>query len=460
MGAAAAAGETQFPPESQGWYAVAVLAAASCFALLDQGIMGLLIEQIIADFSLSDTQASLLLGPAFVLFYAVLGVPLSPLIDRCRRTWIISAGVLVWSLATAACGLAASFAQLFLARFVVGAGEAVNGPAGHSLVADYFPREKLPRAVSVLHLGTVAGSGLAMLIGGSMIWLVAKIGTPDLPFLGEMRPWQMVFILVGLPGVLVSLLLLTVREPPRKSIRAQVSHVPLVGALGYIWQRFAIFGPLFLGLTLGSLDSGARAWGAAFFERTHDWSPSTYGLAAGSVAVLAMLGGLVLGTRWVERMQQQGRADAVMRAIVLARAISLPFAVAMPLMPAPELALACNAVIYLMLGVSGPMLNTVILVITPNAVRGQVMALYLFIFTVVGQGLAPLLTGLTTDFLFTSPEDLRWSILLLHLLLLPSALLVTMLGLAPYRHEVERIMAEEAGKAGLQTPRTAIGNAG
>jgi MFS family permease len=436
--------DAPFPPPRQAWYAVAVLAMASCFALLDQGIMGLLIEQIIADFSLSDTQASLLLGPAFVLFYAVLGVPFSPLIDRWRRTWIISAGVLVWSLATAACGLASSFVQLFIARFVVGAGEAVNGPAGHSIVADYFPREKLPRAVATLHLGMVAGSGLALIIGGSMIWLVTRIGSPDLPLLGTMRPWQLVFIGVGLPGVIVSLLLLTVKEPPRRTIRAKISHVPLLGAMSYIGTRFAIFGPLFIGLTLGSLDSGGRAWGAAFFDRTHGWSPATYGVTAGVIAIIAMLSGLYIGTLWVERMQRQKRADAALRVIVLARAINIPFAIAMPLMPTPELALLCNAVTSLTLGMSGPMLNTVILIITPNQVRGQVMALYLFIFVVIGQGVAPVITGVTTDYLFTSPDDLRWSIMLLHIVFLPAALLVTMLGLKPYRREVERIEAEEA----------------
>lgn len=435
-----------YPATRHGWYAVGVLALASCFALLDQGIMGLLINQIIADFNLTDTQASLLLGPAFVLFYAVLGVPLSPLIDRWRRTWIISAGVLVWSLATAVCGLASSFVQLFIARFAVGAGEAVNGPAGHSIVADYFPRERLPRAVAVLHVGMVAGSGLSLLLGGTMIWLVMQIGSPDLPLLGAMRPWQLVFMGVGLPGVLVALLLLTVREPPRRTIRAEISPVPLVGALGYMGTRFAIYGPLFIGLTLGSLDSGGRAWGAAFFERTHGWPPSTYGMAAGTVAILSMLGGLWLGTLWVERMQRQGRADAPLRLIVWARAINIPFAVAMPLMPTPELALLCGAVGSLTLGMSGPMLNAVILIITPNQVRGQMMALYLFIYTVIGQGLAPVLTALTTDYLFTSPEDLRWSIMLLHVVLLPAALVVTMLGVKPFRREVERIAAEEAAQ--------------
>jgi len=433
-----------FPPSRQGWYAVGILALASCFALLDQGIMGLLINQIIADFNLTDTQASLLLGPAFVLFYAVLGVPLSPLIDRWRRTWIISAGVLVWSLATAACGLAANFWHLFIARFAVGAGEAVNGPAGHSIVADYFPREKLPRAVAVLHVGMVAGSGLSLLLGGTMIWLVMQIGSPELPVLGAMRPWQLVFIGVGLPGVIVAMLLLTVREPPRRRIPADISPVPLLGAVGYMGKRFAIYGPLFIGLTLGSLDSGGRAWGAAFFERTHGWPPSTYGIAAGTVAIVAMLGGLWLGTLWVERMQRQGRADAPLRLIVFARAITIPFAIAMPLMPNPELALLCNAVGNMMLGMSGPMLNAVILIITPNQVRGQVMALYLFIYMVVGQGIAPVLTALTTDYLFTSPDDLRWSIMLLHVVLLPAALVVTMFGLKPFRREVERIEAEEA----------------
>ena len=433
-----------FPPERQAWFAVGVLALTTTFALLDQGILGLLIQQIIVDFGLTDTQASLLLGPAFVLFYVVLGVPISPLIDRWNRTWIISVGIFVWSLATAACGLANSFIQLFIARFVVGAGEAVNGPAAYSIISDYFPRDKLPRAVATMQIGSVAGSGLSLLLGGAMIWLVTVIGSPDLPLAGVLRPWQVVFVGVGLPGMIVAFLLLAVKEPPRRTIKAVVSKVPVLGAVQYMGKRFGIYGPLFIGLTLGSLDTGGRAWGAAFFERTYGWSPATYGITAGVVSIVAMLSGLYLGARWVGKMQDRGLVDAPYRVIVYTRLVSIPFSIAMPIMPTPELALACNAVTFVALGMSGPMLNAVMLIVTPNQVRGQVMALYLFIFTVVGQGMSPVITGLTTDYIFTSPGDLRWSIMLLHIVFLPAALVVTIFGWKPYRQEVERLNAEDA----------------
>lgn len=435
-----------FPPPKEAWYAVSILALTTTFAMLDQGILGLLIQRIIEDFGLTDTQASLLLGPAFAFVYVLVGLPVSPLIDRWRRTWIISIGITVWSLATAACGLANSFVQLFTARMVVGAGEAVNGPSAYSIVSDYFSRDRLPKAIYVLQIGSVAGSGLSLLLGGAMIYIIALIGTPSLPLVGELRPWQAVMMGVGLPGLLVALALLSVKEPPRRNTSRKVSGVPLVGALKYLGLHFSIYGPLFIGLTLGALDGGGRAWGAAFFERTYGWAPSTYGMMAGLVSIAAMLLGLYLGARWVDRMQQQGKIDAPFRVIVYTRAVNIPFAIAMPLMPTPELALACSAVGFLTLGMSGPMLNAVMLIVTPNQIRGQVMALYLFIFTVIGQGLSPVVTGATTDYLFTSPEDLRWSIMLLHVVFLPAALVVTLLGWKPYREEIARLDAEDAAE--------------
>ena len=433
-----------FPPSKDAWYAVGILALTTTFAMLDQGILGLLIQSIIDDFRLTDTQASLLLGPAFAFVYVLVGLPVSPLIDRKKRTRIITIGITVWSLATAACGLAANFVQLFVARMVVGAGEAVNGPASYSIVSDYFSRARLPKAIYALQIGSVAGSGLSLLLGGGMIYIIAILGTPTLPIVGELRPWQAVMMAVGLPGLMVALLLMTVKEPPRRNRSRQVSGVPLVGAINYMWLNVSVFGPLLLGLTLGALDSGGRAWGAAFFQRTYGWEPSTYGLTAGIVSIVAMLSGLYIGAKWVERMQARGHVDAPFRVIVYTRAVNIPFAIAMPLMPTPELALACNAVGFLTLGMSGPMLNAVMLIITPNQIRGQVMAIYLFIFTVIGQGLSPVITGATTDYIFTSPDDLRWSIMVLHIAFLPAALLVTLLGWKPYRREVERLNAADA----------------
>src|SRR5512139_54192 len=139
-----------YPPPRQAWYTVGVLAVVTTFALLDQNILVLLIQQIKADFQLTDSQAGLLLGPTQAIFYALVAVPFSRYIDRWTRKWIIAGGLIVWSLATAASGLAANFTQLFVARVVVGAGESVNGPTAYSMVADSFPRHRLPRAVAAL----------------------------------------------------------------------------------------------------------------------------------------------------------------------------------------------------------------------------------------------------------------------------------------------------------------------
>ncbi|MGX7896511.1 MFS transporter [Tsuneonella sp. HG222] len=432
-----------YPPPRQAWTTVGVLALTTTFALLDQGILGLLIQQIIRDFDLTDTQASLLLGPAFAFVYVLVGIPVSPLIDRWTRKWIIAIGITVWSLATAACGLASNFTQLFAARMMVGAGEAVNSPTAYSMVSDLFPRDKLPGAIYWLQIGNVAGSGLSLLLGGIMIGVIAAIGTPTLPLVGEVRPWQAVLIGVGLPGVLVALALAAIKEPPRRHSRAQVSKVPIAGAIKYMGQHFAVYGPLFIGLTMGALDSGSRAWGAAFFERTYGWGPATYGTIGGVVALCAMLSGLWLGSRAVDAMQRRGHVDAPYRLILWTRALAMPFAILMPLMPTPELSLALHAVGYLLLGMNGPMINAVMLIVTPGQIRGQVMALYLFIYTVIGQGLSPVITGATTDFIFTSPADLRWSIVLLHVIFLPLAFIATWFGLRPYRETVKRMDAQD-----------------
>ncbi|MBO9671558.1 MAG: MFS transporter [Sphingobium sp.] len=410
-------------------------------------MLGLLIQQIKTDFQLTDSEAGLLLGPTQAIFYALVAVPFSRYIDRWTRKWIIASGLIIWSLATAASGLAANFTQLFVARVVVGAGESVNGPTAYSMVADSFPRERLPRAVATLQLGSVAGSGLSLLLGGAMIWLIAEVGSPDLPIVGMLRPWQAVLLLIGLPGLVVSLLLLTVKEPPRHNLAMASRKTGFSTTVKYLWLHFAVFGPMFIGLTLGSLDVGGRQWGAAFFQRTYGWSPAQYGIVSGMLSIPLMLLGLFLGARWAEWFQKRGDPAGAYRVILYTRLISIPFSIMMPLMPTPELSIAFNGVFYLTIGMTGPMLNAAMLAISPNEIRGQIMTLYLFIYTVVGVGAAPYVTGLTTDYIFTSPDDLRWSIALLHVVFLPLSLGVTWLGLKAFRKEVERLNRADQQKA-------------
>ena len=187
------------PRDIYRWYVVVICMVAYVFSYIDRQITTLLIQPIQADLALSDTQFGLLHGLAFALFYATMGVPIAQLSDRHSRPLIIAVGVFLWSVATAACGLARTFWQFFAARVAVGVGEAALSPATYSMLADYFPKDQLGRAVAVYSTGSFIGAGLAYLLAvPSSRSCPARPGTPA-DRRGALVPRQMTFVLVGLP---------------------------------------------------------------------------------------------------------------------------------------------------------------------------------------------------------------------------------------------------------------------
>ncbi|MGH8149866.1 MAG: MFS transporter, partial [Steroidobacteraceae bacterium] len=186
----ATAAEQPWPSPSKAWYAVAIFALALMLDFLDRGVIALLVEPIKHDLGLSDTQMGLLMGPAFIVFYLLLGLPIARLADSRSRRAIIAWGIGIWSLMTAACGLVRSFWPFFGTRVGVGVGEACNGPATFSMMTDMFPQEKLARAIATLNFGFVAGTGVATIVGGAIILFVSEHGDFHLPLLGTVHPWQ------------------------------------------------------------------------------------------------------------------------------------------------------------------------------------------------------------------------------------------------------------------------------
>ena len=209
----------EIPSSLSAWYAVIVLLLAYVLSFVDRIIMSLLVIPIQKDLGISDTQMGLLMGLAFAIFYTVVGIPIARLSDAKSRKIIVSIGIFLWSIMTAVCGLARSFIELFLARVGVGVGEATLSPAAYSMIADYFPEEKLGKAIAVYQSGALFGSGIAFIIGGAIVGLIVNSNATSLPFLGELQPWQLAFIIVGLPGVLMALVMLTVKEPKRTGIK-------------------------------------------------------------------------------------------------------------------------------------------------------------------------------------------------------------------------------------------------
>lgn len=380
-----------------GWYVVFVLILAYTFSYIDRTILTLMVDPIRASLGISDVQLSLLHGLAFAVFYTLMGIPLGQLVDRRKRTTIIAVGIMVWSVMTALCGLACTFWQMFAARIGVGIGEAALSPAAYSLLADWFKGKQLVRALSFYQGAIYMGGGLATMAGGALIAMVPATTTP---LTDPLEPWQVVFIMVGLPGILVGLLVLTLREPERLGATS-ADHASFKQVLAYMKSHGRAYGGLILGLCLASLMwNGVAAWIPSHFIRAFGWTPAEVGLRYGSVLMVAGTSGILVGGWIAGIMREKGRMDSNILLIILSALLALPVGFAAPLMATAESSLAVFA-LYLFAGAmpyGGA--AAAFQEITPNRMRGQVSAVYLFWLNLAGIGLGPTIVALAARSFF------------------------------------------------------------
>jgi len=428
---------------ARSWWAIFVFMIALMFNYLDRQLMTLLITPIKADLGLSDTQISLLIGFAFVLFYVLAGIPMARFIDRGPRKWIVASAIAFWSLMTVACGLARNYWQLLFARMLVGVGESCNAPGTYSMTSDMFPREKLAKPMSVIGIGTVAGSGMALLVGGWLITWLTDIGPQTFPMIGTLKPWQMTFVIVGLPGVLWALLLLaTVPEPPRREAAGATAPSFLTTA-GYLWANKTSFGPMFLANGIKAMLSfGVTVWSPVFFERKFGYAPGEPGPILGIMALILSPIGLILGGWLAERMAAAGRKDANMRMVYLVTFPLIPVAIAFPLVDQVWLAFALVGASLLLGSVGSGPANAAIQAITPGRMRGTTTAIYIAIYNVIGYGLGPLIVGWFNDNVF-GESGIASSMAVLALISGPLGLMFAWLSLKPYTRGI--IAAEARG---------------
>ena len=419
-----------FRSEGYAWAVVAILCLGSVVAMIDRQIINLLVEPIKADLGLSDTQISLLQGFAFALFYAFMAVPLGRLADSGNRRNLILAGVLLFSLATFSCGLATGFAALFLARMLVGIGEATLAPAGYSIIGDYFPPERLGRAVGLFTGTGFAGSGLALVIIGGLLGLLGDTDTVRLPLLGAVRDWRAGFFLAVLPGLLFALLLLLVREPPRSQATGAVpQRVTLGDLLGWLGAQRALTIPLFLGLPVLAAGLFAlNAWIPTFLIRLHGMSPADVGGIFGTMVATLSTAGVLAGGWLSDRLLARGRRDANLLVPALAALGAAPFAIAFPLAGTAGQALLLMAPVLFLGAMPFAAGTAAIPALAPNRMRAQLLAVYLLLANLIGGGLGPWLVATWTDQVMRSPMGLDRSLAVVPATLLLSGALVMGLG--------------------------------
>ena len=355
-----------------------------------------------------DPRASLLAGLAFSIFYSVMGLPLGWVADRWSRRLLIVVGMISWSIMTALCGLATGFLGLFIARIGVGIGEAALSPAAYSLISDYFPPERRARAISAYAMGPYLGSGLALIIGGQVIELAEGMGDVAVPGVGVLAPWQLVFLVVGLPGVLIALLFLLIREPERRGLAPRGSDLSL---LAFIGGRRTLFLLLFLGFSVfGIAGISYLVWIPAVFMRVHGWTAGDIGLAYGSILLLTSVPGVFVGGWVSDRLTARGRVDAPITVAAMVMFALVPLVLVTPLHPDPTTTLVLLAVTSFGFGMLNGLPGTALQSVVPNQLRGQIIAAYFLIGTMMSLGSGPTLVAWVSDSLLGGPMQIGVSL--------------------------------------------------
>lgn len=404
QGATAHAASASFSPAYRN-YVLGVLFLGYVVNVMDRGVLSVLLESIRHEFAVSDKQLGLLSGLPFALFYSTLGVPIAALADRTIRRNVLAACVTLWSIATAACGMATNFVMLLASRAFTAVGEAGGTPPSHSLISDYFARSKRGTALSIYALGVPVGAMLGSFLGG---WGNDLIG------------WRMTFMLVGTPGLLVALLIMvTVREPPRglseASVRPVVAAPPLTESLKFLWS-YKSFRHMCIAAGLHSVVwySGSTL-NAVFFQRSHGMSAAEAGswLALMQLvgAVGTLMGGMLsdrLSARrndWRWYMWVPGAATILM----------VPFQFTSYL--ANDLGIVIPSFCVMMILASmffGPSF-AVSQTLATLRTRAVATSLLLFVQTFVGLGLGPFVAGAISDYLKPSlglHESMRYGLVI------------------------------------------------
>lgn len=391
------------------WLTLGLLILAAMLNFIDRQILSFLVKPIQQDFGLSDVQISLLQGPAFAILYAMSAFPFGMAVDRFSRRRILALGIVGWSLMTMLCGLARNFLELALARMGVGVTESSLGPTAHSIIGDSFDRTRLPFAMSLYGSATSLGSGVAFILGGQVAQWTQAIGDVTLPGYGLVKSWQLAFLIVGLPGlILAAAVVLWLREPPRRAPAGNADEAVAPVTLGAFFRGrewLCIAGLLAIGLKTAS-GYAILSWIPTYFGRVYGWSGSESGLTVGLLVLLLGVPGSVLAGTVTSALVRRGVGDASLVVIASTTVVSAIFMGAAFVVGNPTWTVILLIVPYLLNPAYVGLGPAMIQAITPGALRGRVSGINFMATTLVGMSIGPVMVALLTERVFGSPESI------------------------------------------------------
>ncbi|MGI4802840.1 MAG: MFS transporter [Janthinobacterium lividum] len=390
-----------------------ILTTVYAVSFIDRQVINLLVGPIRHSLVLSDLKMSLLQGLAFTIAYILFSPVFGRLADRWNRRNILIGGLAFWSACTIVCGWSSSYWVLFLSRIGIGAAEACVTPASWSILSDYFDRQRLPRAMSIFLIGSQIGSGLALIFGGLLLQ-AASTEITIRPALVGFQPWQLVFISLGLPGLLLALVLLVVREPARSDASGLAAAPPAlatVDALRFFWDGRAFFVRFYLAMaSIIMILYAMPAWMPTFLVRRHGAQLTSLGLHYGILSLVAGIAGVLSGPavgRWVAR---RGHTGSTMIVVVMSAVALIPTCLVLPFVPGYRGALAVAAVATVLFSLPQAMAVSALQLATPAGMRGLAASMYVLVVSITGLGLAPTLVALLTDRVFHEPNQIGASL--------------------------------------------------
>ena len=427
-------------------YVLIALLLASILSFVDRQILSLLVHPIEHDLHLNDTAMALLLGPAFLILHLVIGLPIGRLVDTYPRFKGLSLGMALWSLATAGAGLASNFVHLFVARIGVGFGEAFLGPTAYSVLPDAYPPHRIGRASAIYSMGVYIGAGLALVIGSQVIRLLAHVQEITLPVLGVMHSWQLVFVVIGLPGILVALWIFRLPEPPRRDPNGiSASRPALREVLAFIRANLrALASVTFCAAFSLAMSYGTGAWVPTFLIRSYGWSIVHAGAVYGVVVVVGGVTGVNLAGALSDALTRKGIRSARLLVMCLASVLTLPFAIAFPLAPNPYVAMALMLPAVIFSTFAPAAMPVSVQEIVPNRMRGAVAAGLILFTSVIGLGFGPVLVSLFTNFVLHSQAQLRYSLAVVPPAALLTSAIIGFSGLGAFSRARDRLRGTEA----------------
>ncbi|MDB5471537.1 MAG: permease of the major facilitator superfamily [Caulobacter sp.] len=394
------------------WWMLGVLFVFYFIAWVDRYSMTMMVEPIKAHLALSDFRMSIILGPAFAVFYAVFGLPLGYAADRFPRRWVIFIGMIFWSLATLASGLSNSFETLLVSRMAIGVGEAALVPAAYSLLADRFARERLATAMSVFAMGQKLGMAASFTLAAVAIAAASQLHKVW-PGTAAFAPWQMAFMLLGAPGLVLAFLAFSFREPERLGARkARSSALGDRNLIAYLKSEWRLTLPLALGVAFISIcSSGLSSWAPAFITRHYGWAPLQFGpvislISFASAFAVVFKGGIM------DWLYGRGMKDAHVRFYSWVLLAGVPAAAVAFSIPNPWVFVIVLGFLQVLVIPYMVYFSATIQLMAPAHLRGQMTGLYFGLSALIGAGFGPMAVGAVTDFVFRDPAKLGWSLAL------------------------------------------------